>query len=113
MLHYKFQILTNEPHKFLNPAYKYDEDMGWLYGNRIKYTENMGWWYDHVITCKKCLEFLNYSPTCYCRRSEWKDCLPSFFLRHIKYPVYDNVSISPTPYPYPVLVILKSITVDP
>jgi len=96
MLHYKFQILTNEPHKFLNPAYKYDEDMGWLYGNTIKYTENMGWWYDHVITCKKCLEFLNDSPTCYCRRSEWKDCLPSFFLRHIKYPVYDNVYWDPS-----------------
>ena len=47
--------LTNESHKFLNPAYKHDEDMGWWYGNTIKYTENMGWWYDHVITCKKCL----------------------------------------------------------
>ena len=96
MLHYKFQILTNEPHKFLNPVYKYDEDMGWLYGNTIKYTENMGWWYDHVITCKKCLEFLNDSPTCYCRRDEWKDCLPSFFLRPTKYSVYDNVYWDPS-----------------
>ena len=71
MLHYKFQILTNEPHKFLNPAYKYDEDMGWWYGNIINNPENMGWWYDHVITCKECLEFLNESPTCYCRSDSY------------------------------------------
>tara|TARA_B100000941_G_scaffold285686_1_gene258068 strand:+ start:591 stop:1694 length:1104 start_codon:yes stop_codon:yes gene_type:complete len=90
MLHYKFQILTNEPHKFLNPAYKYDEKMGWWYGNIINNTENMGWWYDHVITCKECLEFLNESPTCYCRSDsyEWEDCLPSCFLRTTKNPVY-------------------------
>ena len=93
MLHYKFEILTNEPHKFLNPSYKYDEDMGWWYGNIINNQEDMGWWYDHVITCKECLEFLNESPTCYCRSYyyEWEDCLPSFYLRPTKNPVYTEM----------------------
>ena len=66
----------------LNPAYKYDEDMGWWYGDTINNTENMGWWYDHVITCKECLEFLNESPTCYCIQVPDKRmalCLSIFF----------------------------------